>query len=81
MWWVARRPTMDASKADEEEAMLMHPDMMLVLANDRHRDLVAEADRARLLAAARSRRATKAVRGQPTGTLASCEASAAVPAR
>ena len=64
--------------------MLMHPDLMLILANDRHRELIAEADRERLLTIAReARRARKApaVRGQPTGTLASCEPSAAVPAR
>jgi hypothetical protein len=64
--------------------MLMHPDLLLVLANDRHRELIAEADRERLLTIARkARRARKApaVRGQPTGTLASCEPSAAVPAR
>ena len=64
--------------------MLIHPDLMLTLANDRHRELIAEADRERLLTSARrARRATKApaVRGQPTGTLASCEPSAAVPAR
>ena len=67
--------------------MLMHPDLMLALANDRQRELIAEADRERLLTIARAareaRRARKApaVRGQPTGTLASCEPSAAVPAR
>jgi hypothetical protein len=67
--------------------MLMHPDLMLTLANDRRRELIAEADRERLLTIAgmarRARRARKApaVRGQPTGTLASCEPSAAVPAR
>jgi len=67
--------------------MLMHPDLMLVLANDRRRELIAEADRGRLLTVARrarrARRARKAspVRGQPTGTLASCEPSAAVPAQ
>jgi hypothetical protein len=64
--------------------MLIHPDTLLVLANDRRRDLIAEADRGRLLTSARRvRRARKApaVRGQPTGTLASCEPSAAVPAR
>jgi hypothetical protein len=68
--------------------MLMHPDMLLVLANDRHREVIAEADRRRLLTSARlTRRARRAarqasvVRGQPTGTLASCEPSAAVPAR
>jgi len=68
--------------------MLMHPDMLLVLANDRHREVIAEADRRRLLTSARltrhARRAARkasAVRGQPTGILASCEPSAAVPAR
>jgi hypothetical protein len=67
--------------------MLMHPDLLLTLANDRHRELIARADRERLLTSARvargARRARKApvVRGQPTGTLASCEPSAAVPAR
>jgi hypothetical protein len=64
--------------------MLMNADLMLTLANDRHRELIAEADRERLLTIARvARRArkTRAVRGQPTGTLASCEPSAAVPAR
>jgi len=67
--------------------MLIHSDLMLTLANERHRELIAEADRGRLLAGAReARRARKArkvsaVRGQPTGTLASCDPSAAVPAR
>jgi hypothetical protein len=64
--------------------MLMHPELFLTLANDRHRALVAEADKQRLLTIARgARRARKAaaVRGRPTGTLASCEPSAAVPAR
>jgi hypothetical protein len=64
--------------------MFIHPDTMLVLVNDRHRELIAEADRERLLTSARRvRRARKApaVRGRPTGTLASCEPSAAVPAR
>ena len=62
--------------------MLMHPDIMLIVANSHHRELVAEADRRRLLASARlTRKARKAVRGQPAGNLASCETSAAVPAR
>ena len=67
--------------------MLMHPDLMLTLANDHHRELIAQADRRRLLtiaqAARAGRRARKAlaVRGQPAGTLVSCEPSAAVPAR
>ena len=64
--------------------MLMHPDLLLTLANDRRRELIAEADKQRLLniahEARRSRKAP-AVRGQPIGTLASCEPSAAVPAR
>ena len=64
--------------------MWMHPDVMLNLAHDRHRDLIADADQERLLTIARAaRRARKAAaaRGRPTGTLASCEPSAAVPAR
>jgi hypothetical protein len=67
--------------------MMMNPDLMMALANERRRDLITEADKARLLSAARlarrARRARKssAVRGQPTGILASCDPSAAVPAR
>jgi hypothetical protein len=64
--------------------MMMHPDILLDLAYDRHRELVAEAEQGRLLSSARwARRARKAAvaRGRPTGTLASCEPSAAVPAR
>ncbi|MBE1490720.1 hypothetical protein [Plantactinospora soyae] len=64
--------------------MFIHPDTFLVLANDRRRELIAEADEVRLLTSAhRARRARKAlaVGAQPTGTLASCEPSAAVPAR
>jgi hypothetical protein len=67
--------------------MMMHPDQVLSMANARHRELVAEADRGRLLAGARkvlrARRARHAapVRGQPAGTLASCEPYVAVPAR
>ena len=67
--------------------MWIHPDMLLVLANDHHRELIAETDKRRLLniasVARRARRAgkTPAVRGRPTGTLTSCEPSAAVPAR
>lgn len=67
--------------------MLTHPDLALSMADDRRRELVAEADRERLLSVARrARRARRArpgalVRGQPAGTLASCEPSVAVPAR
>jgi hypothetical protein len=64
--------------------MLLHRDLMLELVNDRHRQMIAEADRGRLLRIAReARRAHKApaVRGRPAGTLASCESSAVVPAR
>jgi hypothetical protein len=51
--------------------MMMHPDLILAQANDRHRELIAEADRERLLAIARrARRGRRArhkapVRGQP----------------
>jgi hypothetical protein len=61
--------------------MLMHPGTMMELANERTRDMIAEGDRGRLLAGFRARRARKAVRGQPTGTVASCDPSVAVPAR
>ena len=64
--------------------MLMHPDVLRVLADDRHRELVAEADRQRLLTIARAARRARrapAVRGRPAGTLRSCDPSAAVPAR
>jgi hypothetical protein len=51
--------------------MMMHPDLVLAQANDRRRELIAEADRERLLAIARRvRRGRRArqdvpVRGQP----------------
>jgi hypothetical protein len=51
--------------------MLMHPDLLLAQANDRQRELIAEADRERLLSIARlARRARRArqkapVRGHP----------------
>lgn len=67
--------------------MLLHPDLLLALANERHRELIAEADQERLLTIARrvrrGRRARKtpAARGEPTGTLAACKPSAAAPAQ
>ncbi|MEU4419687.1 hypothetical protein AB0F81_03615 [Actinoplanes sp. NPDC024001] len=64
--------------------MMIHPDLLLDLANDRHRELVEESDRQRLLSMARvARRVRKArtARGRPAGNLASCEPSAAVPVR
>ena len=64
--------------------MLMHRDLMLDLVNERHRQMIAEADRGRLLKIAREARRTRKappVRGRPAGTLASCEPSAVVPAR
>ncbi|BCB88298.1 hypothetical protein [Phytohabitans suffuscus] len=51
--------------------MMMHPDLVLAQANERQRELIAEADRERLLATARlARRARRArqeapARGQP----------------
>lgn len=70
--------------------MLMHPDTMLAQAHDRQRELIAEADRYRLLATARrarqARRArTERARGDTansvTGTLAACGPVAAAPVR
>ena len=64
--------------------MLIHPDLMLVLANERHRELIAESARRSLLTRARdarrSRRSGEA-RGRPAGSLTSCDPSAVVPAR
>jgi hypothetical protein len=64
--------------------MMIHPDLMLTIAKDHHRELIAQGDRARLLSrahTARRWRKVRAARGQPAGTLASCEPSAVVPAR
>jgi hypothetical protein len=64
--------------------MMMHPDLTRALANDRRRELLAEADRERLLASARAARKARkapAVRGRLPGTLAACEPSAVAPAR
>lgn len=64
--------------------MNVHPIMLMMLADQRRRELEDEAARHRLLTSAReARKARKArtVRGQPAGTLAPCDTSAAVPAR
>jgi hypothetical protein len=67
--------------------MNMHPVMLMMLANQRQRELADEADRHRVLNSAREARKARrgrkarAVRGQPAGSLASCDPSAAVPAR
>ena len=45
--------------------MLMHPDTFLVLTNDRRRELIAEADRGRLLASARRIRRIRRARKAP----------------
>ncbi|MEV6347572.1 hypothetical protein [Actinoplanes sp. NPDC051851] len=64
--------------------MMIHPDVALMLANDHRRELIAEADRQRLLSRAREALACRkraAARGKPTGTLTPCEHSVAVSAR
>ncbi|MEJ3746230.1 hypothetical protein WEI85_23435 [Actinomycetes bacterium KLBMP 9797] len=66
--------------------MFGHPDIVLAQAYDRQRELIEEAHRGRLLdialRARKARRATKErVRGEPTGTLASCGPRAAAPAQ
>jgi hypothetical protein len=69
--------------ADEEPAMYIHEDFQLHQFHQRERELVAEADRYRLLRAARrARRAGRsggrgggshaAARGRPDGTLIAC---------
>jgi hypothetical protein len=65
--------------------MLNHPDLTMALIHNRQDELIAEADRSRLLAAARRwrRRAAQSAeaRGAPDGTLAACEPRVAAPAR
>jgi hypothetical protein len=64
--------------------MMVHPYMMMELAKDRQRELIADADRAHLLSQARQARKarkSRAARGQPAGTLSTCGPSAVVPAR
>lgn len=68
--------------------MFFPPETILALATAKQRDLIAEADRYRLLRSARRarRRDAKPVdeplsRGRPAGTLAGCGPRAAVPAR
>ena len=44
--------------------MMIHPDLLLVLEHDHHRELIAEADRGRLLTSARlTRKARRASKG------------------
>lgn len=67
--------------------MNLHPELMLSYFHARERELIAEADRTRLLAAARQRiragtaRSRPAARGWPAGTLITCEPHEAAPAR
>jgi hypothetical protein len=71
--------------------MYTHPDLVWAQMKQHHRDLIAEADTSRLLAAARrARRARSArghaghkpvARGAPAGNLAPCEPPVAAPAR
>jgi hypothetical protein len=61
--------------------MLIHPDLTLAQAHDRQRELIAEADRRRLLAVARRHRrgnaaASPAARGRPHGRDARLAATA-----
>lgn len=64
--------------------MFTHPEMIMDLANERHRELIAEADRYRLINSARENRHSRRDRknqkevSDPAGTLAECET---VPAR
>jgi hypothetical protein len=67
--------------------MFLHPDLTMAQFNAHHRELIAEADRRRLLSADRQwRRHARAearagagptVRGRPAATLTPCEPSAA----
>jgi hypothetical protein len=71
--------------------MLTHPDLVWMQTKQHQRELIAEADRHRLLTSARRARRTRAdkvdpeenaqARGRPAGNLAACPPHAAAPAR
>jgi hypothetical protein len=70
--------------------MFMHPDLIWIQAKQHQQQLIAEADRHRLLTAARRSRRDRAkddadrnavARGRPTGNLATCPPRAAAPAQ
>ncbi|BEL04635.1 hypothetical protein Q0Z83_028260 [Actinoplanes sichuanensis] len=61
--------------------MFANPELMLNLAHDRNREMIAEADRERLLSSARLLRRGRKARGRLAGTLSPCEPTAVVPAR
>lgn len=67
--------------------MFYHPDTVMALANEHRRELIAEADRYRLLASAlrirreQDRERKAAARARPAGTLAACGPREAAPAR
>jgi hypothetical protein len=81
MWRPFSPTTMDTSTNDEETAMFTHPDLMLHLAHDRSREMIAEADRERLLAGARLASRGRKARGRPAATPASREPTVVAPAR
>ena len=70
--------------------MFMHPDLIWVQAKQHQQELIDQADRHRLLTAARRARrdrgranpdANAMARGRPTGNLAACPPRAAAPAQ
>jgi hypothetical protein len=68
--------------------MFTYPDALWSQVQQRQHELIADAEKFRLLVAARRRRrersragADATVRGRPTGTLAPCGSRAAQPAR
>jgi len=85
------RQTMEAQQKTEptkEIVMILHPALMLAYSRERQNELIAEADRQRLLTAARRHRrfggtaeASATARGRPDGTLAACGPRVAAPAR
>jgi hypothetical protein len=69
--------------------MFTHPDLVWIQAKQHQQQLIAEADRYRLLTAARRARRDRGkedrdgnavARGRPTGNLATCPPRAAAPA-
>lgn len=71
--------------------MFMHPDLLWVQAKQHQQELIDQADRHRLLTAARRARRDRSgtrnpegnamARGRPAGNLAACPPRAAAPAR
>jgi hypothetical protein len=85
----AGNPVPTSGPGPKDIAMYPHPDLMLTIIHDRQADLIAYAERRRLLCAGRRYRTTNradtrsgpAARSRTDGTLAECATRAVAPAR